>query len=115
MGCTNTVERQRSSHLVTTVGFRCKQHRICISSSTFEYVDEWANLLWYEGEDRELLNRILGEKRESRMARERSEDALTWNVFRYMERGAVLEHLHRIRARMLRINEVLAARYMDGE
>jgi hypothetical protein len=37
-------------------------------------------------EDQEDLKDIKAVKRESRMARERSEDALTWNVFRYLQK-----------------------------
>ena len=78
-------------------GYCCVEHGIFISPSTFEYVDELDNLLWRGDEDRELLRRIKGVKRECRMGRENSEDAATWNVFRFLERenllGSVLSSL----------------------
>jgi hypothetical protein len=41
--------------------------------------------LWKDPEDRILLKNIIKVKRESRMARDNSEDALSWNVFRHLE------------------------------
>jgi hypothetical protein len=38
----------------------------------------------------DLLDAIAGVKRESRMARDNSEDALTWNVFRFLDQSALL-------------------------
>jgi uncharacterized protein (UPF0248 family) len=67
--------------------YYCTEHKIFISPSTFEYEDELDNLLWNDKDDLELLKNLsnTGVKRESRMARENSEDSLTWNVFRYLE------------------------------
>ena len=83
--CSNIVARQRKS-LRREPQFECPNHRIYISPSTFEYQDETDNFLWKDSEDLTLLRRIETVKRESRMARDNSEDALTWNVFRYLER-----------------------------
>jgi hypothetical protein len=47
-------------------------------------------LLWLGNEDLKYLDQIKLSKRESRMARERSEDALTWNIFRFFEREGLL-------------------------
>ena len=44
------------------------------------------NLLWTDANDQERLDAILRGKRESRMGHEHSEDAVTWNVFRFFER-----------------------------
>ncbi len=68
-------------------GFFCKDHKIYISPTTWEYEDRDKNLLWNSIDDQELLDKIMrnGIKRESRMERDNSEDALTWNVFRYLE------------------------------
>jgi len=63
--------------------FKCPDHKIFISPSTFEYEALKDALLWKH--DLDLLEPIMSEKRECRMTRERSEDALTWNVFRYLE------------------------------
>lgn len=65
--------------------FRCPSHRVYIGSSTFEYESETDNLVSHTPQGEELLKAIRRVKRESRMARERSEDALTWNVFRHLE------------------------------
>ena len=73
-----------------TVIFLGPQHGIYISPSTFEYADEFDNLLWHDPADRELLAAFKPFKRESRLARDNSEDALTWNVFRYLEKSGRL-------------------------
>ena len=84
--CNEIVERQRGS-FKTKDRFRCPKHRIVISPSTFEYPSELDNLLWKDTEDQELLHRIMKKKRESRMARDNSEDAVSWNVFRFLEKN----------------------------
>jgi hypothetical protein len=86
LGCGQQVERQRKTFLKEE-RFTCPTHSICISPSTFEYPDERDNMLWTSEADLRLWNCIKakGVKRESRMARDNSEDAVTWNVFRYLE------------------------------
>lgn len=79
--CTAIVERQRGSFTLDR-RFHCTKHMIYISPSTFEYQREADNLLWRDPEDLALLQGIRVVKRESRMARDNSEDALIWNVFR---------------------------------
>jgi hypothetical protein len=54
------------------------------------YDEPWRNLLWRDTEDQARLDAILRGKRESRMGHEHSEDAITWNVFRFFERHACL-------------------------
>tara|TARA_B100000315_G_C14465101_1_gene535595 strand:- start:45 stop:845 length:801 start_codon:yes stop_codon:yes gene_type:complete len=44
------------------------------------------NLLWKDVHDRDLLGTLKCYKRESRMEHDNSEDAVTWNVFRYLEK-----------------------------
>ncbi|MFC1462959.1 hypothetical protein ACFLQU_05060 [Verrucomicrobiota bacterium] len=66
--------------------FFCPEHRIYISPSTFEYESDQDNILW----DHDLLNDHLKDKRESRIARDNSEDAKTWNVFRFLENSDIL-------------------------
>jgi len=84
-GCSEKVERQRG-FFARNERFKCHWHNIYISPTTFEYESELDNLLWKEKVDQELLQRIKKVKRESRMARDNSEDAVTWNVFRFLER-----------------------------
>jgi hypothetical protein len=92
LGCSQVVERQRRS-FKRAEKFRCPEHRIYISPSTFEYDHETDNLLWKNAADLALLDRIKTVKRESRMRRDNSEDALSWNVFRYLETAQQLAPL----------------------
>jgi hypothetical protein len=85
-GCSVTVERQREV-FKTAERFRCPKHDIFISPSTFEYSSKLDNLLWREKPDLDILEKIKTTKRESRMARDNSEDAVTWNVFRFLEKN----------------------------
>ena len=86
--CSRLVERQHNK-FKREDQFRCPIHKIFISPSTFEYESLEDSLLWKA--DLHFLNSIISsEKRECRMTRERSEDALTWNVFRYLQRSKTL-------------------------
>lgn len=89
-GCSEKVERQRVFFYKQNK-FKCPKHNIFISPSTFEYSCELDNLLWKEMPDLELLKKIRRVKRESRMARDNSEDAVSWNVFRFLERNNLIE------------------------
>jgi hypothetical protein len=90
-GCAVQVPRQRRPFRAANE-FRCRHHPIFISARTFEYVSERENMLWVADDDLALWERIKapGVKRESRMARDNSEDAVTWNVFRYLERHGLI-------------------------
>lgn len=88
--CSTQVKRQRG-HFKRDGIYLCHNHGIYISPSTFEYEDYGSNLLWFDQDDEEFLESIFEEKRESRMARERSEDAVTWNVFRYLEKSGLMQ------------------------
>jgi hypothetical protein len=94
-GCNKRVARQRK-RFVRRPSFRCcghgcTDHDIYISPSTFEYADELQNLLSKDPEDLKLLARVKTVKREKhRFARDNSEDALTWNVFRFLEKERLL-------------------------
>lgn len=93
--CTTKVSRARRGQSLRQPSFLCPVHKIFISPSTFEYEDEWENLLWRTPEDRQLMTAVKRLKRESRLARDNSEDALTWNVFRHLERtGRVGDFLY---------------------
>lgn len=85
-GCSEKVERQREVFKREN-RFKCPKHNIYISPSTFEYQNESDNLLWEDNTDLGLFERIKKAKRESRVARDNSEDAVTWNVFRFLERN----------------------------
>ncbi|MGQ9546550.1 MAG: PGN_0703 family putative restriction endonuclease [Dehalococcoidia bacterium] len=89
-GCSEKVERQRRV-FKREERFKCSKHNVYISPSTFEYSTEVENLLWTSTDDRNLLDKIRLVKRECRMARDNSEDAVTWNVFRFLQRSNLLE------------------------
>lgn len=91
LGCIVRVHRQRVSFR-RDEQFRCVEHDIYISPSTYDHRDYAANLLSSDSEDLALLNRLLDQKRETeRLGRERSEDAVTFNVFRAIERSGRLD------------------------
>jgi len=88
-GCSEKVERQRVVFKKED-RFKCPQHNIYISPSTFEYQSELDNLLWKDKADLDLFKKIKTVKRESRIARDNSEDAVSWNVFRFLERNNLI-------------------------
>lgn len=91
LNCSVAVERQRLVFRREN-RFRCPDHRIYISPSTFDHEDYRDNLLISDSQDLELLGRVFAVKRETdRLGRERSEDALTFNVFRSLERQGLLD------------------------
>lgn len=90
LGCTHVVPRQRKIFM-RDERFRCPTHDIYISASTHDHVKFTDNLLSADPDDLALIHRLLDQKRETeRMGRERSEDALTFNVFRTLERAGQL-------------------------
>ncbi len=90
-GCNHFIPRQRKV-FKRLEEFKCPEHRIFVSPSTFEYQNMSENLLWKDEVDQDLLfNGIFGVKRETeRIARDNSEDAVTWNVFRHLEKQKLL-------------------------
>jgi len=90
-GCNHFVPRQRKV-FKRLEEFKCPEHGIFISPSTFEYQNRLENILWKDAVDQDLLfNGIFRVKRETeRIARDNSEDAVTWNVFRYLEKQKLL-------------------------
>ena len=91
-GCSNRVGRQHRFFRAEPL-FQCPEHKIYISSTTFQYARPEDNILWRTLRHQELLEQISSVKRESRMAHDNSEDALTWNIFRYLEADNLLEKL----------------------
>lgn len=91
-------------------------YNIFISPSTFEYSDESDNFLWKEKFDIELFEKIKRVKRESRMARDNSEDAVSWNVFRFLERNSLIEEfLSVITGLYLKSSEIIYWSYSQKE
>lgn len=84
IGCENVVRRIRRGQKLKHTDFLCPKHNIYISPSTFEYVDEFSNILVNDEVEIELYKKIKSVKRESRISREKSEDAVSWNVFQYL-------------------------------
>jgi len=92
INCTHMVKRQRGSFR-RAEEFKCPAHNIYISPSSFAYADEGQNLLWKSQKDVDLLNKIYEYKREHRLHHNNSEDAVSWNVFRYLESANLLNQL----------------------
>ena len=92
INCTHIVKRQRGSFRFAEE-YRCPAHNIYISPSSFAYAEDSQNLLWNSQQDVDLLNRIYGYKREHRLHHNNSEDAVSWNVFRYLESANLLNQL----------------------
>lgn len=114
-GCKRVVERQRRVFRKED-RFRCLKHNIFISPSTFEYFDVLDNFLWKEKSDIELFKKIKKVKRESRIARDNSEDAVSWNVFRFLERNNLIESfLSLITGLYLKPSEVIYWSYGQKE
>ena len=92
-GCPWRVKRQRVKFR-RAPEFQCPRHRIHITPATFVYPDQVDNLLWKNYPDLDLLGWLKRFKRENRMEHDNSEDAVTWNVFRYLETaGQLSEYL----------------------
>lgn len=114
-GCNEKIERQRKV-FKREERFKCPEHNIYISPSTFEYQRELDNLLWKDKVDLGLFKKIKKVKRESRVARDNSEDAVTWNVFRFLERDNLVEiTLSSIISVALRSSEVIYWSYSQEE
>ncbi len=70
--------------------YLCKKHKIYITPTTFIYENLRDNLLWYHV-DRDLLDAIMEVKRvKAQFYHDNSEDAVAWNVFRFLERNKLL-------------------------
>lgn len=116
IGCKSRVPRQRK-RFQTLEEFKCPVHGIYISQSTFEYHNKLDNILWTDKQDIELLfNQICIFKRESnRIARDNSEDAVTWNVFRYLEKHSLERFLSEIAGSSVEDPEIIYWSYCPSE
>jgi len=113
--CNKEVARQREVFKKED-RFKCWKHDIFISPSTFEYSDESDNFLWKENSDTKLFKEIKKVKRESRIARDNSEDAVSWNVFRFLERNNLIEEfLSLITDLFIKSSEVIYWSYSQKE
>lgn len=113
--CNNKVERQKQV-FKREQRFQCPVHKIFISPSTFEYETEHENLLWYDPKDSQLFEQILKVKRESRIARDNSEDALTWNVMRYLDKQSMLpQFLSKLSGKEIKEAELILWSYSPKE
>lgn len=94
-GCNTTVERKRKKDRLELEQerFKCPVHNIYISPTTWAYSDKLDNLLWKDKADIELLGKLKTAKRENRMSHDNSEDAVTWNVFRFLEKNNLIESI----------------------
>jgi hypothetical protein len=86
LNCSVVVVRRRKGDKQSD-RFHCPQHGIYISPTRFEYECESNNLLWHDEDDAALLRAVKTVKRECRLTHNTSEDAVTWNVFRYLEKS----------------------------
>ncbi|MFQ5834119.1 MAG: hypothetical protein ACE5H4_15550, partial [Candidatus Thorarchaeota archaeon] len=117
-GCSKRVKRQRRGDRFDEDRFKCQTHNIFISPSTFQYPSVEDNLLWRDKQGQGLLDRIKTKKRlwYPWMARERSEDAVSWNVFRFLEKNDLVEgFLESITNSSLSSSEVIYWSYSQSE
>ncbi len=73
------------------VHYLCREHKIYITPTTFIYQDIKDNLLWYDDLDKDFLNEVIIAKRvKAQLHHVNSEDAISWNIFRFLERTNLL-------------------------
>jgi hypothetical protein len=90
-GCNVILERMRKGDEFRAERFKCQKHGIYVSPSTFEYQSDLDNFLWKDENEINLWREIKKIKRECwRIPRERSEDAVTWNIFRFLEKNNMI-------------------------
>ena len=96
LGCQNRVRRRRIGEELESTEFLCegkglKHTPIYITPSTFVYKDWTENFLW-KGDDLKELNLLHTHKADggARLGHENSEDAVTWNAFKYLEKNGLM-------------------------
>ncbi len=113
--CTVKVDRQRKS-FKREQRYQCPKHNIFVSPTTFEYEKEQDNLLWFDSTDNLLYDEIKKVKRESRISRDNSEDALTWNVMRFLDRqGLLIDFLSQLLNKKIKEAELILWSYSPKE
>jgi len=113
--CLVKVDRQRKS-FKREQKYQCPKHKIFISPTTFEYEKEQDNLLWFDSADKLLFDEIKKVKRESRISRDNSEDALTWNVMRFLDRqGLLTDFLSQLSNKKIKEAELILWSYSPKE
>ena len=113
--CCRKVDRQRKSFKCEPQ-FKCPVHKIYISPSTFEYETPQDNLLWYNQQGKQLFEDISKFKRENRIARDNSEDALTWNVMIYLQnQGLIPQFLTKLSGKIINKAELILWSYSPSE
>lgn len=95
MGCSQRVKRAARGWRPSPE-YRCPEHGIYVTPTTFSFErppkqqPPRQNILWTDPSDQDLLTSILPAKRECRMHHEQSEDAVTWSVFRGLDRAGLV-------------------------
>lgn len=69
----------------------CYEHKIYISPTTFTYEDIKDNLLWDDDEDIAIFNNLRMIKRFDEFRSPNCEDAVCWNVFRFLQKSNTLD------------------------
>ena len=91
-GCSTKVKRRKSNRgTVKNLDYFCENCGIYVTPTTYVYQNWEDNILWQDDLDK---LRLLKEKKAEgrRFGHEKSEDAVTWNIFRYMEKNQLLSY-----------------------
>jgi hypothetical protein len=91
-GCRHTVAPQPAL-LRLTAEFKCPAHKLFLSETVCAHEKETDNVLWSEGDHLRLLREARGSRPAPTLGSESSEDALSWNVFRWLEASGSLPAL----------------------
>jgi len=102
IGCENRFKKRskREDKKEYFDSYLCEKHKIKITPTTFIYENLRDNLLWYdETKTKDFLDQIIRAKRGAeQLHHDNSEDAVSWNVFRFLEKtkllSGFLEGLH---------------------
>ena len=89
-GCSTKVKRRKSNKgIVENLDYFCENCGIYVTPTTYVHQYWEDNILWQDDLDK---LRLLKEKKAEgrRFGHEKSEDAVTWNIFRYMEKNQLL-------------------------
>lgn len=88
-----TVVGRRTRKSTEFDSFYCQIHDIYLTPTTFLYRDINQNLLWANKNDTDLFREICENKRKvESFNHDNSEDAVTWNVFRYLENQSLFSN-----------------------